>query len=242
MTLAELMRGPPRGGDDPGQAEAPYLGSWSSLDDPTYKHFGIWDYAGYGAPNLQGVAGGDQPAIGRFAPGPGHEENGQWVPEDKYRGIVSYNTDVAGTGGDAPRPTVSTSIDWSKLPAPTLPQGWEQFRGGGLMPVKGQQLLNPGAVYNDPNYGPMTPFANRKTTQGEKIAALTQAGIMAAAGGAFGSLVGPAIAGGLNLAGTTMQTGELDPVAAVGYAAGLGGVDPRLISLAKLAYGYGTRS
>ncbi len=137
---------------------------------------------------------------------------------DKYAGILSKNQVYTG-GGDDPGSNTSYmpgyTADWSKLPKP-IASG---------MTTANQPLLNPKMVYNDPNYGPLTPFTNIK--QGSKygniapqlwggigmsfLGGLMAAGL-AAEYGAAGGLGGRAAFSGLGQLNSRMgNTGGLSP-------------------------------
>lgn len=79
--------------------------------------------------------------------------------------------------------TTSYNVDWSKMPA-IGPPGLGNKQGN-WMPADPSRLINPKLVYNDPNYGLITPTYNDKANQDT----------------GWGKYVGPAVMGVAALAG-----------------------------------------
>jgi hypothetical protein len=110
--------------------------------------------------------------------------------------------------------------DWSKLPKTkfgTVDQ---------VMPVEKhyyKNLKNPKLVYNDPNYGPVTPMKNWKSNQ-EWLGPA----VMAAASMGMGALMAPAMAtmggklamGAVNAGRSIGTSGKVDPASLAMSAAG----------------------
>ena len=119
---------------------------------------------------------------------------------DKYKGIINPNY---GTG-DSQGSLLGYNIDWSKLPA---------IQGG--MTTANQGLTNPNLVFNDPNYGPITPYTNAPAVfnpegnggLGGKISSIIPMLAMAGVTGAIGSIAAPGIAADLGIGTGTAQGG-----------------------------------
>lgn len=159
----------------------------------------IYSYLVSGTPqnigDVTNSGGGDDP---RGTSGPSQFGTGKWVGNeyqvpDKYKGIIDVQHTMGG--GEDPKASSSINIDWTKLPNggmtpygrvdrtiqaedPTTPVG------------KGQQniLKDPKLVYNDPNFGWITPATNRKQSLVDKLSAIEPYAVFAAASAGMGAL------------------------------------------------------
>lgn len=183
---------------------APYRDIYSYLISDTPQNIG----------DVASTGGGDDP---RGGSGPLQFGTGTWqgdkyqVP-DKYKGLIDV-THMAG-GGDDPKGSSSIDINFAKLPG----GGMTKFgRVDRTIPAedpntpvgKGQSssIKDRNLVYNDPNYGWITPASNRKITGMDKFSAIEPLIAMALGSAGFGALASipllaqGAVAGGKFLGG-----------------------------------------
>lgn len=130
--------------------------------------------------------------------GPLQFGTGKWVGDqyqvpDKYKGIIDVQHTMGG--GEDPKASSSINIDWTKLPNGGMTPFGRIDRtipaGPPNTPIApGQQgiLKDPKLVYNDPNFGWITPESNRKISAVEKYSKYMPALIMALGTAGIGAL------------------------------------------------------